>query len=184
MRASVLILLVPAGFATYGGYIYYRLLWLRHQSRQALQHVDDQISKHHDTIPHLLLAMTGYVVRETWVIEHVIQARYRSMAAITREEKMAASTHLSASLHHLFELADRCTEIAVDEDAMLLNMQVMMCEQKIAVAREYYNEIVQHYNERIERFPHSLCAQIAGFRRETLFDLPSLAPREYASIEA
>jgi len=184
MRASVLIFLVPAGFATYGGYIYYRLLWLRIQSRHALQHVDEQLNKHHEYIPHLLLAMSGYVVHETWVIERVIEARYRSLAAATKEERMVASTHLSVALHHLFRVSDSHSGISCDEEAMLMNMQVMMCEQKIRVAREYYNQIVQHYNERIERFPHSLCAQLAGFRREALFELPAIPGREFAGMEA
>src|SRR5580700_4210400 len=117
MRASVLILLVPAGFATYGGYVYYRLLWLRLQSRQALKHVDEQLNKHHDTIPHLLLAISGFVVHETWVIEHVIQARYRSIAAATKEERMAASSHLSAALHHLLQISERCMDLRFDDEA-------------------------------------------------------------------
>lgn len=180
MRASVLILLVPAGFATYGGYIYYRLLWLRIQSRQALQHVDEQVCKHHEHIPHLLLAMSGFVIHETWVIEHVIQARYRSISAATREERMAASTHLSAALHHLFQVSERLAEFHADEEAALIHLQVVMSEQKIALAREYYNHIVEVYNDRIERFPHNICAQLAGFRRESLFDLPAIPGREFA----
>jgi LemA protein len=183
MRASVLVWLVPAGFATYGSYIYYRLLWLRHQSRKALRHVDEQLGKHHEYIPHLLLAMSGYVVHETWVIEHVIQARYRSMAAASKEERMAASTHLSSALHHLFQLSESCSDLHADEEAMLMNTQVMLCEQKIEVAREYYNHIVNHYNARIERFPHSLCARIAGFRHESLFEVPTFAGREYAGFD-
>jgi LemA protein len=183
MKASVFILLVPVGFATYGGIIYYRLLWLKFQSRQALQHVDEQLNKHHETIPHLLLAMSGYVIHETWVIEHVIQARYRSLAAATQEERMMASSHLSAALHHFFKISESISEIHGDDEAMLMNMQVMMSEQKIAVAREYYNHIVQHYNESIERFPHSLCAQIAGFRRESLFEIPAHSAREFAGLE-
>jgi LemA protein len=184
MRASVLILLVPVGFATYGGYIYYRLLWLRLQSRQALQHVDEQLSRHHDTIPHLLLAMSDFVVHETWIIEHVIQARYRSISAATKEERMVASTQLSAALHHLFQISERLSDLHSDEEAAMIHLQVVMSEQKIAVAREYYNHIVQVYNDRIEQFPHSLCAQIAGFHREALFELPAMHGREFAGLEA
>jgi LemA protein len=184
MRASVFILLVPAGFATYGGLIYYRLMWLRIQSRQALQHVDMQLGKHHDTIPHLLLAMSDYIVHETQAIEHVIQARYASIAAATQEERMAASMHLSAALRHFLEISERFADIGTDQEAALIHMEVAMAEQKIAVARDYYNHVVQVYNDQIERFPHSLCAQLAGFRREAMFEAPMLGGREFAGLEA
>jgi len=183
MRASVFLILVPAGFTAYGGYIYYRLLWLRMQSKRALQHVDDQLSSHHRSIPELLLAVSTYVKHEVWVIDHVVEARYRLLAATTLEDRMHASTHLSEALHHLFRISQNCTEFHSDDEAALIHMQVELAEQKIALAREYYNHVVEHYNERIGRFPHSLMAQIAGFRREALFEFPSVSGRAYAGIE-
>ena len=176
MRASVLIFLVPVSLTAYGGYIYYRLIWLRVQSRQALQHVEHELGRHHDTIPHLLLAVNDYLRHETWVVEHVIQARYRSLAAATLEERLLASTHLSEALHHLSRLAEKCSGFHADEEAVLIHMQIMLGEQKIAVARDYYNHVVQHYNERIQQFPHSLVAQLGGFHPEATFE-----SREYAA---
>ncbi len=184
MRSSVLIFLVPASFVAYGGYIYYRLLWLRHQSHQALQHVQEQIGKHHEYIPHLLLAMSTYIVHETVVIEHVIEARYRSISAITKEERLLASTHLSSALHHLFRVSSNHDGIQSDDEARLLHCQVVLCEQKIEVAREYYNHVVLHYNEQLGRFPHCICAQLAGFKREALFEIGSLPRLEFAGMEA
>jgi len=181
MRASVLIFLVPVGFATYGGYVYYRLAWLHLQSQQALQHVDEQLGKHHDYIPSLLLALCDHIRHETWVMEHVIQARYHSLAAATREERMMASTHLSEALHHLFRVSESCSGFHADEEATLIHMQVLLGEQKIAVARDYYNHIVQHYNEQLERFPHRICAQIGGFRPQALFEPPAHVQREYVA---
>jgi len=184
MRASVLIVLVPIGFATYGGYIYYRLAWLHLQSRQALQHVDDELSKHHEYIPHLLLALCDHVRHEVWAIENVIQARYRSLAAVTCEERMMAATHLSEALHHFFRVSENCSGFHADEEAVLIHMQVMLGEQKIAIAREYYNHVAQHYNEQIERFPHSIVAQLGGMRRLASFEFPEHASRELAGIES
>ena len=169
MRASVLLILVPAGFTAYGGLIYYRLLWLRMQSRNALQHIDE-LSGHHSTIPDLLLACSEYIRHEAWVIEHVIDARSRLLAARTLEERILASTHLSHSLHHLFVITKGCVELHRDDEAALIHMQVELAEQKIALAREYYNEVVQHYNEKLGQFPHSLLARLGGLRREVLFE--------------
>lgn len=177
MRASVLVFLVPVSLTAYGGYIYYRLFWLRVQSRQALQHVDYQLGMHHDTIPHLLLAVNDYLRHETWVVEHVIQARYRSLAAATVEERLLASTHLSEALRHLSQLAEKCSGFHADEEAVVIHMQVMLGEQKIALARDYYNHVVQHYNEQIQRFPHSIVAQLGGMRPEARIDDREFAMR-------
>ena len=184
MRASVILFLVPAGFTAYGGYIYYRLLWLRIQGKRALQHVDDQLAGHHGSIPDLLLALSDYVHHETWVIEHVIEARYRLMAAKTIEERMVASTHLSEALHHLFRISKHFSEFHGNDEAALVHMQVELAEQKIALAREYYNHVVQHYNDQIEQFPHSLMAKVAGFKRESLFDFPMVSGRAFEGLQA
>ena len=184
MRVSVLILLAPVGFVTYGGFVYYRLVWLHVQSRQALQHVDEQLGKHHDYIPHLLLALCDHIRHETWAIEHVIQARYRSLAASTQEERMMASTHLSEALHHLLRISQNCSGFHADEEAVLIHMEVMLAEQKIKMARDYYNHVVEHYNEQLERFPHSIVAQLGGFEREMLFESPPHMHREFAGAQA
>jgi LemA protein len=183
MRASVLLLLVPVGLGAYGGYIYYRLLWLRLQSKRALQHVEDQLSGHHVTLPEFLHKMSEYVKHEAWVIDHVVEARCRLMMATTIEERMHASTHLSEVLHHLLQISKSCHELHANDEAALIHIQVELAEQKIALAREYYNHVVQHYNERIECFPHSVMAKVAGFRREAMFEFPFNPSRAYAGFE-
>ncbi len=170
MRASVLYLLLPASIATYAGYVYYRMFWLRLQSKRALRHIDDQARRHHEMIPHLLHAMSNYAIRESQAFEHVVQARCRSLAAAGKAERMAASMHMSAALEHLFRITETCAEFKSDDEAMLIHAEVMRCEQKIELARDYYNHVVRLYNERIARFPHSLLAAIAGFRPETLYE--------------
>jgi LemA protein len=169
MRASVLLILVPAGFTAYGGLIYYRLLWLRMQSRTALRHIDE-LSGHHATIPDLLLAVSEYIKHEAWIIEHVIDARSRLLAARSLEERILASTYLSHALNHLFVISKGCVELHRDDEAALIHMQVELAEQKIALAREYYNEVVHHYNEKIEQFPHRIFARLGGLRREAIFE--------------
>jgi len=184
MRASVLILVVPAGFAAYGGYLYYQLLWLRVQGRQALQHVDDQLGKHHDTIPHLLLTISEYVQHEAWIIEHVMEARYRAVAAATVHERMAASAHLSQALHKLLAISSTCVELHGNDEAALIHMEVVLGEQKIALAREYYNQVVHHYNRRIDQFPHRLLARIGGLRKQSLFETPDRSRRDLVGADA
>jgi len=183
MRASVIFLLVPASLATYGGYLSYRLAWLHHQSRQALRHVDEQLSKHHELIPHLILAIANYAQNEREVLINVIHARKRSLAAKSMEERMAASTHLSQALHHLFRVSETSVAHRLDDEAALIHMEVVMAEQKIALAREYYNHIIQPYNERISSFPSSILARIFGFERKVAFEIPEHLGHSYAAME-
>ena len=183
MRASVFYFLVPASLVSYGGFLYYRLAWLHHQSRQALQHVDAQLSNHHDLIPHLLLAIANYAHHEREVLENVIVARRRTMTAKSFEERMLASTQLSYALTHLFRVSESCTLLHADDDANLIHMQVVLAEQKIVLAREYYNHVIQHYNERLSHFPSSLLAQLAGFERKLPFELSENIGASFARME-
>jgi len=183
MRVSVFIILLPVGLAAYGGIIYYRLAWLHTQSRHALRHVDLQLNQHHHYIPHLVTAISTYAHHERDVFERVVQARLRSLAAQTLEERMLASTHLSHALHHLFVVSESCTMLHTNDEHSLVHMQVMLSEQKIALARDYYNQVIGHYNSRIQRFPNNVMAQLAGFRPKALFEHPELASHEYASME-
>ena len=96
---------------------------------------------------------------------------------------MQASTHLSEALHHLFRISKSCAEFHTNDEAALIHMQVELAEQKIALAREYYNHVIEHYNVRIEQFPHSLMAKVAGFKRETVFDFPMMSNRAFAGAD-
>jgi len=170
MRVSFIYLLVPASLATYGGILYYRLAWLHHQSNRALRHVDEQLNKHHEMIPHLLLAIADYAHHERDVLLRVIHARKISMAAKSWEDRMYASTHLSHALHHLFQVSLSCMEFHESKDRALIHMQVMLAEQKIALARDYYNHVIEPYNERITRFPSNILAGMCGFRPKMPFE--------------
>lgn len=183
MRASVLYLLVPASLATYGGFLYYRLAWLHHQSRMALRHMDEQMGKHHELLPHLLLAVAKYAENEREVLLHVIRARKHAISASTQEERMAASSHLSRALLHLFRVSESCTLLHMDDEAALIHSQVMLAEQKIAVAREYYNQIIEHYNERVSRFPSCIVARLCRFERKMAFERPELLGALFPSLE-
>ena len=183
MRVSVLLILMPAALAAYGGIVYYRLAWLHLQGRQALRHIDEQLKNHHERIPHLLLAVADYLHHERDVLEHVLQARRRSLAASTIEDRLRASGHLSHALDRLFQASEMCPGLHSNDEAALIQMQVRLAEQKIALARDYYNQVIEHYNRRLESFPGSLMAKLGGYRRMAVFEFPEHLSREYASAE-
>ena len=183
MRASVIYFLIPASLAAYGGFLYYRLAWLHHQSVRALQHVDAQLNCHHDLLPHLILAIAQYAHHEREILDNAIKARRAVMNARTLEERMIASARLSDALHHLFQVSEACSLLHTNDEASLIHMRVVVAEQKIALAREYYNHVIQHYNERISRFPHNFMAQIAGFERKIPFELGESVTHSFARME-
>ncbi len=183
MRVSVLYFLIPASLATYGGFLYYRLAWLHHQSVRALQHVDAQLNSHHQLLPHLILAIAQHAHHEREILDNAIKARRAVLNARTLEERMMASSQLSHALRHLFQLSEACSLLHMNDEASLIHMQVVLAEQKIALAREYYNHVTQHYNERISRFPHNLMAHIAGFERKIPFELGDHVGHSFARME-
>jgi LemA protein len=169
MRTTVIYLLVPVALVSYSGYLYYRLAWLHLQSNKALQHVHDNLATHHHLLPHLLLALEDYARHERHVLVNVIHARRLALAARTLEERMVASAHLSDALRHLLALSERCHDLHHDHEVNLVHMKVALAEQKIILARDYYDHVVHHYNEEIEKFPHRIVARLAGFERKVPF---------------
>ncbi len=182
MRAYVIFLLVPVSLASYGGFLYYRLAWLHHQSRRALRHVDEQLNNHHELIPHLILALAEYAHHEKLVFENLIHARKLAMSASNLEERILASMRLSHALHHFLRVSESKTQLSADDHATLLHMKVVLSEQKIALAREYYNEVVGHYNHRISSFPSNVMAKIVGFERKVLFEIPDNMSYQLAPV--
>ena len=131
--------------------------------------MDDHLMAHHQLLPHLLLALEEYARHEKHVLQNVIRARRIALAAITLEERMIASTHLSEALTHLLRLSETCHDLHRSEETSLVHMRVALAEQKITLARDYYNEIVWHYNAEIDKFPHRIVARVAGFERKKPF---------------
>ena len=163
----VLALLLVVGFfvKTYNG-----LVVARNKVRDQFSQIDVQLKRRFDLIPNLVETVKGYAKHESETLEKVIEARNGYANAKTDAEKMAASKEMSQGVMQIFALAENYPELKANENFLDLQKQLKEVEDKIGYARQFYNDSVLMYNNKIEMFPSNLVASMLGFKKESFFE--------------
>ena len=174
----VLGLILVYCIATYNG-----LVSLRRQTQNAFGQIDVQLKRRYDLIPNLVETVKGYMKHEQDTLERVIQARNRAISAQGVGEKAAAESQLSSALTGIFALSEAYPELRSNQNMLSLQEELKSTENKIAFARQYYNDVVTNYNTRIETFPSSIFASSGGFKPKELFEIEDLAQRENVKVQ-
>ena len=163
----VVIIVLILGFvmATYNS-----LVQLRNKVRDQFSQIDVQLKRRADLIPNLEVTVKGYAKHESETFESVIQARNSYTTAKTDEEKIKASKDITAGISKLFALAESYPELKANENFLNLQSQLKEVEDKISYSRQFYNDSVLMYNNKIEMFPSNLIASIFNFKKEAFFE--------------
>ncbi len=149
---------------------YNRLVGMRNSLRDAWSDVDVQLMLRHDLVPSLVESVKGYMTHERETLEAV--ARARSMVnrpAADLESRGAAELALSGALGNLLAVAERYPQLQASQNFLLLQERLTSTENRIAFARQHYNDSVRRYNTTIAEFPSSVVASLSGFCAERLF---------------
>lgn len=174
---GILVLLLIWAIATYNG-----LVSLRQQTANAWAQIDVQLKRRYDLIPNLVETVKGYLKHESETLEKVIQARNMALQAKTVGEKATAEAAVGAALTGIFGLAEAYPELKANENMLALQEELRTTENKIAFARQYYNDMVTRYNTKIEAFPSSIFANAGNFKPKELFELEDAAAREPVKV--
>jgi LemA protein len=177
----LVIVLVVLLFVAIG--MYNSLVSLRQQTGNAFGQIDVQLKRRYDLIPNLVETVKGYMKHEQDTLERVIQARNRAVAATTVGEKAAAESQVTAALGGFFALSEAYPELRSNENMLSLQEELKSTENKIAFARQYYNDIVTAYNTKLETFPSSIFASAGGFKPKELFEVEEPAAREAVKVQ-
>jgi LemA protein len=146
------------------------LIVLRTRVQTAWAQIDVQLKRRHDLIPNLVDAVRGYMQHERATLEAVTQARTQAMAAGGNiEQRSAAEGILTAALGRLFAIAENYPQLRAVESVQLLQEQITSTENRIAFARQFYNDKVMRYNQAQSTFPRNLLAGILGFSPSAMF---------------
>lgn len=167
------------GIATFNG-----LVTRRNRVKNAWAQIDVQLKRRHDLIPNLINAVKGYLQHERAVVEKVTSARQQAIAAgsdITG--RAAAENMLTQAMRSLFAVVENYPELKSSHNMLALQEELSSTENKVAFARQFYNDSVMDYSTACESFPGNVLARSCGFAPEALFVLEDPAERAVPQVQ-
>jgi len=175
---AVVALLVLFGIATYNG-----LVRGRNQVDNAWSQIDVQLKRRLDLIPNLVETVKGYAAHEKSTLEAVVNARNAALAApSTPAGQAAADNAISGALRQLFALSEAYPDLKANQNFLALQEELTATEGRVAYARQFYNDSVLGYNNRLQSFPTVLVAGMLGFTRRDFFEAEPAA-REVPKVQ-
>ena len=154
-------------------HMYNNLVGLRNRVKNSYAQIDVQLKRRNDLIPNLVETVKGYAGHEKGVLEEVTKARTGVMNATSIEETSAADNQLTGALKTLFAVAENYPDLKANSNFQQLQTELSETEDKIAYARQFYNDVVLKYNNACQQFPSSLMAKLFRFKEESYFEAPA-----------
>ena len=162
---AVIAVVVMFFVSTYNG-----LVKLRNMVKDQWAQIDVLLKRRADLIPNLVETVKGYAKHEKETLEAVINARNKAVSATTTEDEIKANGELSGALSKLFALAESYPDLKANESFLDLQNNLKETEDKIAYARQFYNDAVLKYKNKLEMFPSNIIAGMFGFKPEPFFE--------------
>ena len=150
---------------------YNALVSLRNKVKDNWAQIDVQLKRRFDLIPNLVETVKGYAKHESETLEAVINARNKFKSSTTPEEEMEASGELNKALSRLMVLTESYPELKANNNFMQLQGDLKDCEDKIAISRQFYNDTVLLYTNKLEMFPSNIVASMFGFKPMKYFEV-------------
>ncbi|HVT13080.1 MAG TPA: LemA family protein [Fimbriimonadaceae bacterium] len=183
MSAAMWILIVALALLLLGSVAIRKgLSALRQQTVNAWSQIDIQLKRRYELIPNLVEAAKSSMKHEHETLESVVQARNLALNAKTLGEKAVAEQHVARSLSGLFAAAEQYPDLKTNQSMLNLQEELRSTENKIAFARQYYNDITTAYNMKIETFPSNIFAGSGGFKPRELFEFDDSPAREAVKV--
>ena len=193
---KILFVLVTAAVALFLVVIslYNRLVTLRNRFKNAFSQIDVQLKRRYDLIPNLVETAKAYMKHESGTLEAVTAARNQAYAASQKaavnpadatamQGLMRAESQMAGVLGRLMAVAEAYPDLKANQNMMQLTEELTSTENKIAFARQAYNDAVMMYNTTRETFPSVLVANNFGFSAATLFELETPAERQAPKVQ-
>jgi LemA protein len=167
---AIVVLLLLWALSVYNG-----LIAKRNRVDNSYGQIEVQTKRRYDLIPNLVETVKGYASHERETFEAVVQARNAAQAAQGPAEQAQAENFLTGALRQLFALAEAYPELRASENFQRLQTELSDTENKIAVARQIYNDSVLTYNNSVQVAPANIVANMFGFKTREFFDAPDQA---------
>ncbi|NBC25428.1 MAG: LemA family protein [Bacteroidetes bacterium] len=182
MVTAIILVVLLIILIAYPVSIYNKLVSLRNRFKNAFAQIDVQLKRRYDLIPNLVNVAKQYMEHEKETLEAVIQARnqaVQSEKAVAEQpddpeamqKLMGAEQNLSGSLGKLFALSENYPDLKANQNMMQLSEELTSTENKIAFARQSFNDAVMNYNTAREKFPSVVIANMFSFNEARLFEV-------------
>jgi LemA protein len=151
--------------------IFNRLVALKNRTGEAWAQIDVQLKLRSDLVPNLVEAVKGYAAHEKSVLENVIKARAMAAGAGGAQNVIEADNALSGALKSLFAVTENYPELKANENFIKLQVELAGIEEKIAYARQFYNECAMKYNQYQQAMPGVIFASAFGHKQAVFFQV-------------
>jgi LemA protein len=173
--------------------IYNRLVGARNAYKNSFAQIDVQLTRRYDLIPNLVETAKGYLKHERETLEAVVRARNAAVTGLRAaaaspgdpaalQQLAGAENALSGALGRLFALAESYPDLKANQNMMQLSEELTSTENKVAFARQAFNDAVMSYNTTREVFPNNFVANAFGFGPAQLLEIDSPQKREAPKV--
>jgi LemA protein len=162
---------------------YNGLVRLRNRIDNAWSQIDVQLKRRHDLIPNLIETVKGYAAHEQGTFEKVVQARNAAIGAQGPEQAAQAENVLTGALRQVFALAENYPDLKANQNFLSLQEELTSTEDRISYARQFYNDSVLKYDNKLETFPSNTIAGMVGFKPREYFKTDDPTDREVPKVQ-
>ena len=162
--------------------IYNSLIVRRNRVKNGWHQIDVQLKRRIDLIPNLVETVKGYAAHEKEIFEKVAEARSMAMGAKTPAESAKANNALTETLKSLFAVVENYPNLKANENFAKLQEELTTTENKISFARQFYNDVVMDFNNKIQMFPSNIVATMFRFQAAEFYTVPE-AEREAPKVK-
>ena len=184
MIAVIVIIVVVVLLALIFAAMYNSLVRRRNQVDNSWSQIDVQLKRRHDLIPNLVEAVKDYMSYEQETLTKVTQARAAAVAAGAQgpEAQAKAEGALTNTLRSLFAVAENYPDLKANQNVMSLQEELTATENKISFARQFYNDSVLNYNNKLQTFPSNMIAGMFNFTPRQFFETTTEEEREPVKV--
>ena len=166
----IILIIIVVLILIYLGSTYNSFVVLRNRVKDQWAQIDVQLKRRFDLIPNLVETVKGYTKHESETLEAVIKARNTYVTAGTPEAQMKADGELTQAISKLFALTESYPDLKANTNFQHLQEELTQTESKIASARQFYNDTVMLYNNKISMVPSNIIASLFKFNKEAFFE--------------
>ncbi|MDO8460147.1 MAG: LemA family protein [Nanoarchaeota archaeon] len=153
-------------------YYYNRFIVLENRIDNSLSQIDVQLKRRAELVPNLINTVKGYAKHEKGIMQEVVDARKVLLAAKDVKKRVEAGAELQNALKSIFALAENYPQLKANENFLQLQQELATIEDRIAYSRQYYNDSILEYNNKVEVFPGMFFANLYSKKEKEYLKIP------------